>query len=153
MITVDRIRYIEAAPEVIFAALSDTDRLIELLPRVRRIEFLERGPNHARVATHMALGPFGDIRSEGDLRWRNNREIVFSTRKPVAVESRWTLKPANGGTDLHAALSLDLSPLIGLLAAFVPPDQVMRMIAPDLDSALARIASRVEGRRERAVGA
>jgi hypothetical protein len=152
MITVNRTRHIDATPEAIFAALSDPDKLSGLLPRVRRIELIERVADHARVATHMALGPFGDIRSEGEVRWQTDREVVFSSRRPVLVESRWTLTPANGGTDLRAALSLDLAPLIGPLAAFVPPDQVTRMIAPDLDSALAEIASRVEDRREHVIG-
>jgi len=152
MITVARTRHIEAAPEAIFVAISDPDRLVELLPRVRQIEFLERGAGHARIATRMSLGPFGDIRSEGELHWQDDREVVFSTRKPVAVESRWTLTPVNSGTDLYAALSLDLAPLIGSLAAFVPPEQVIRMIAPDLDSALAKIASRVESQPERTAG-
>src|SRR5689334_7848045 len=124
MITVERTRHIEAAPHVIFAALSDPGKLAGLLPRVQRVEFLERGADHARIATHMALGPFGDLRTEGDLRWQTDREITFSARRPVGVESRWTLTPANGGTDVHAALALDLAPLMGPLAAFVPPDQV-----------------------------
>jgi carbon monoxide dehydrogenase subunit G len=153
MITVERTRHIDAAPDAIFSALSDPDKLSELLPRVQRLEFLERGPDRARIATHMAFGPFGSIRSEGDVRWQNNCEITFSASKPVAVEARWTLTPARGGTDVRAALSLDLGSLIGPFATFVPPDQVTRMIAPDLDRALAEIASMVEGQREQSVGA
>ena len=152
MITVNRTRHIDATPEAIFAALSDPARLSRLLPRVRRIEFIERAADHARIATHMALGPFGDLRCEGEVRWQADREVVFSSRLPVPVESRWTLTPANGGTDLHAALSLDLAPLIGPFAAFVPSEQVIRMLGPDLDAALAELASRVEGQREQAVG-
>jgi carbon monoxide dehydrogenase subunit G len=152
MIIVDRSRHINATPEAIFAALSDPEHLAELLPRVRKIEFITRGVDQAHIATHMALGPFGDIRSEGDVRWQSNREIVFNTYKPVMVEARWTLTPANGGTDLHASLTLDLAPLIGPFAAFVPPEQVTRMIAPDLDLALVALAGRVEGLRERSVG-
>jgi hypothetical protein len=151
MITVNRTRHINATPGAIFAALSDPDNLSGLLPRVRRIEFIEREADHARIATHMAFGLFGEIRSEGEVRWQTDREVVFSSRLPLLVESRWTLTPANGGTDLRAALSLDLAPLIGPLAALVPPNQVTRMIAPDLDSALAEIASRVESRDKRAV--
>jgi hypothetical protein len=153
MITVDRSRHINATPQAIFAALSDPDNLSKLLPRVRRIECIQRGTDRARVATHMALGLFGDIRSEGEVRWQTDREVVFSSRRPVPIESRWTLTPTDGGTDLRATLSLDLTPLIGPFAAFVPPDQVTRMIAPDLDTALAEIASRVESQREHVVGA
>jgi hypothetical protein len=153
MIRVDRTRHIDATPEEVFAVLSDPGNLSELLPRVRRIEFIERKADHARVATHIALGLFGDIRSEGEVRWQTDREVIFSSLRPVPVESRWTLTPANGGTELCAALSLDLAPLIGPFAAFIPNDQVTRMIGPDLDSALAELASRVEGRRKQAVGA
>ena len=152
MITVERTRHIDASPEDIFDALSDPDKLSGLIPRVERIEFLQRGADRARIATYMALGPFGNIRSEGELSWQNNREVVFSAHKPVKVESRWTLLPANGGTDVQASLSLDLAPLIGPLASFVPPDQVKQMIGPDLDTALDEIAQRVE-RRERAINA
>jgi hypothetical protein len=153
MITVARTRYINAAPQAIFAALSDPDMLSGLLPRVRRIELIERTADRARVATYMALGPFGNIRSEGEVRWRTDREVVFISRLPIPVDSRWTLTPANGGTDLRAALSLDLAPLIGPFAAFIPQDQVTRMIEPDLEAALAELASRVESQLEQTVGA
>lgn len=153
MITVERARHIDATPTEIFAALSDPSKLVRLLPRVRRIEFIERKTSYARIATHMALGPFGDIRSDGEVRWQTDREVVFSSRLPVPIESRWTLTPTNGGTELRASLTLDLAALIGPFAAFVPPDQVIRMIGPDLDTALDELASRVEGQREQAVGA
>jgi hypothetical protein len=153
MITVDRTRHIDATPTEIFAALSDPGKLAGLLPRVRRIEFIEREASFARIAMHTALGPFGNIRSEGEVRWQSDREVVFSSRLPVPIESRWTLTAANGGTDLRAALSLDLAALIGPFAAFVPVDQVIRMIAPDIDTALDELASRVQGQREQAVGA
>jgi hypothetical protein len=153
MITVDRTRHIDATPAEIFAALSDLNKLAGLLPRVRRIEFIEREACYARIATHIALGPFGDIRSEGEVRWQTDREVVFSSRLPVPIESRWTLTAANGGTDLCVALSLDLAGLIGPFAAFIPAGQVIRMIRPDLDTTLDELASRVEGQRAQAVGA
>lgn len=105
MITADRTRHIAAPPEAVFAALSDPARLAGLLPRVRRIELIERDRDRVRIAAHMALGPFGDLRCEGEVRWRADREIVFCSRLPVLVESRWTLAPANGGTDLRGALA------------------------------------------------
>jgi hypothetical protein len=41
-------------------------------------------------------------------------------------------------------LSLDLAPLMGMLAAFVPQKDVANMVGPDLDAALAEVARRVE---------
>ena len=76
---------------------------------------------------------------------KTDREVVFSSQRPVEVEARWTLTPAGVGTDLQAALSLDLAPLIGPFAAFVPQNEVANMVGPDLEAALAEIARRVEG--------
>jgi carbon monoxide dehydrogenase subunit G len=147
MIHINRTRYINATPEAVFTALSDPDNLAGLMPRVRRVELIDRQPDRARIATQMTIGPFSNIRSEGDVRWHAGREVVFSSRTPVQVEARWTLTPSGSGTDLQAALSLDLAPLIGLLAAFVPQKDVANMVGPDLDAALAEIARRVEGRQ------
>jgi hypothetical protein len=65
--------------------------------------------------------------------------------------ARWTLTPSGGGTDLRAALTLDLAPLIGPLAALIPQREVVNMIGPDLEAALAEVARRVEGVRQPAV--
>jgi carbon monoxide dehydrogenase subunit G len=143
MINVNRALHIDAAPEAVFAVLSDPQNLAGLMPRVRRVELIDQQPDHARIATYMSFGLFGDIRTEGEVRWRDDREIVFSARRPVSVEARWTLTPSNGGTDLQATLALDLAPLIGPLAAFVPQHEVANMIGPDLEAALAGVARRV----------
>jgi uncharacterized protein YndB with AHSA1/START domain len=143
VIRVHRSRYIDAAPAAVFAALSDPDQLAGLVPRARRVEFVERGADRARITAHMALGPFGDIRTEGDVRWQTDREIVFRTQRPVLIEARWTLNPLDNGTDLHAELLLDLQPLIGPFASFVPQENVANMIGPDLETALAEVARRV----------
>jgi carbon monoxide dehydrogenase subunit G len=144
MIRINRTRYIEATPEAVFAALSDPNKLAGLMPRVRKVEMLDRQPDRARIATQMTIGPFSNIRSEGDVRWQAGREVVFSSRTPVPVEARWILTPCGSGTNLQAAFALDLAPLIGMLAALVPQQDVANMIGPDLDAALAEVARRVE---------
>jgi carbon monoxide dehydrogenase subunit G len=143
MIEVTRARHIPAPPDAVFALLSSPDELHGLLPRVERVELLERHADHARIATHMAFGPFGSIRTEGDVRWTDGREIVFRADQFITVEARWTFTPANNGTDARLTLRLDLAPLLGPLAAFVPPERVAAMVAPDLDAALAAVAGRV----------
>jgi carbon monoxide dehydrogenase subunit G len=144
VITINRVRHIDATPEAVFAALADQSSLADLMPRVRKVELIDRQPDRVRIATQMAIGPFFDIRSEGDVRWQTGREVVFSSQRPLPVEARWTLTPSGSGTDLQAALSLDLTPLIGPLATFVPRKDVANMVGPDLDAALAEIARRVE---------
>jgi hypothetical protein len=147
MIHINRTRYIEAAPETVFVALADPNNLGGLMPRVRRVELLDRQPDRARIATQMSIGPFWNIRSEGDVRWQAGREVVFSSRTPVRVEAHWILTPCNSGTNLQVAFSLDLAPLMGMLAALVPQHEVANMVEPDLDAALAEVARRVERRQ------
>jgi carbon monoxide dehydrogenase subunit G len=157
MIKVSRRSYIEGAtPETIFAALSDPNGLTQLLPRVRQVEMLERKANWAKLVTHMSLGGiFGTIRCEGELTWVEPSEIIFTVRKPLPVETRWTLTPAVNGTDLQAAIALDLAPMLGPMAQFVPTDSVADMMAKELESALASIKARsmVPKLRERSVAA
>ena len=91
------------------------------------------------------LGPFGTIRNVGEVRWQTDQEITFVSRSPVFVQSRWLLEPNGAATDVTATMQLDLAPLIGPFAAFVPAQQVITMIAPELDAALAALAQRVGG--------
>jgi hypothetical protein len=110
----------------------------------------------ARLVTHMGLGGiFGTIRCEGDLTWVEPREILFKVRTPVPVETRWTLTPAGNGVDVQATMALDLTPMLGPMAAFVPTQQVADMLAAELDSALKAIATQLRdaGLRERAAAA
>jgi hypothetical protein len=110
----------------------------------------------ARLVTHMSLGGmFGTIRCEGDLTWTEPGEILFKVRTPVPVETRWTLASAVNGTDLQASMALDLDPMLGPMAAFVPVQAVSDMLAKELESALTAIAksSANQGLRERAVAA
>jgi hypothetical protein len=145
-VTVRRARFIAAPPEAVFAALADLATLAGVLPRVRKVELLERGEGRARIATQMELMPLFTVRTEGEVRWAGTREIVFRTTHPATVETRLELRPAVGGTDLYGALTLDIGPLIGPLAALVPPAQIAAAVAPDLEATLAAIARAVEER-------
>jgi hypothetical protein len=140
----ERVRIIRADPTTIFALLSEPHNLTTILPRVQRIEILERSATSARVRTHMAFGMLGSITAIGMVQWIEGRELLFSADRPVGVESRWTLLPDPAGTRMVATMVLDLAPMMGPLAAFIPADSVAAMIGPDLDAALAAIAQRVE---------
>src|SRR5690348_7226529 len=128
MIYINRTRYIQATPDQVFAALSDPEHLSSLMPRVQHVELLDRRADRARIATQMAIGPFSNIRSEGDVRWQAGREVVFRSHRPAPVEVRWLLTPCGDGTNLQAAFSLDLAPLIGVLAGFIPQQEVANMV-------------------------
>ena len=145
VIEITRVRKIASTPTAIFATLADPANLAKLLPRVRSVDVLERSSDHARIATHMEFGPFGTIRNVGEVRWQADQEITFVSRSPVFVQSRWLLEPNGAATDVIATMQLDLAPLIGPFAAFVPAQQVITMIAPELDAALAALAQRVGG--------
>lgn len=147
MVRASRSRHIDAAPEVVFAALSDPALLPSMLPRVSKVDILSRTPEHARIATHMSFAPFGTMRSEGDVHWRDGREVLFEAKKPVVVQARWSLSPANGGTDVTAELALDLAPMLGPLSGFVPDDQVRAMLVPDLDTALQALDQHIAAQR------
>ncbi|MDW8148018.1 MAG: SRPBCC family protein [Roseiflexaceae bacterium] len=129
----------------VFDVLTDPQTLAGLLPRVKKVEVLHRGASSARVATHMAVGPFVTIRSEGDVHWQHNQEVVFTSRHPVTVESRWSFVPEGKETNLRVKLTVDLAPMLGPLAAMVPADQVADVIGPDLDQVLTALARRIEG--------
>ncbi|MFV9506915.1 MAG: SRPBCC family protein [Oscillochloridaceae bacterium umkhey_bin13] len=159
MIKVTRRAHIaDATPEAIFEALSDPKRISQLLPRAQKVELLNRNEEQrkARLVTHMSMGGiFGTIRSEGDLTWVDNREIVFKVRTPVAVETRWQLTPAISGTEVAATMSLDLAPLLGAMAAFVPTQQVADVLTSELDATLKALSAAMDEAEahERAVAA
>jgi hypothetical protein len=159
MIKVARRAYIEGTtPEAIFAALSDPKSIGSLLPRVQKVEMLSRDDvaRKAKLVTHMGLGGiFGTIRCEGDLTWEDNREILFTVRTPVPVETRWSLAPGVNGAEIRATMSLDLAPMLGPMAAFVPVQQVGDMLAAELETALKAIAKNMRdvSLQERAVAA
>ncbi|MEN9935103.1 MAG: hypothetical protein RLZZ387_1682 [Chloroflexota bacterium] len=145
-VTVSRARHIAAPPEAVFAALSNPVRLAGILPRVKKVELLEQGESRARIATHMQITPFNTVRAEGEVRWQGTREIVFSTTHPVTVETRLELRPTATGTNVYATLTLNLAPMMGAFAAFVPQDQVANVTGPELEATLSAISRAVEKR-------
>jgi carbon monoxide dehydrogenase subunit G len=141
---VSRARHIAAPPDAVFAVLARPEGLAGVLPRVKKVEVLEQGASQARIVTHMQLTPFNTIRAEGEVRWQGTREIVFRTTQPAGVETRLELRPTASGTNLYATLALDLAPMLGPLAAFVPHEQVAKAAGPDLDNTIDAIARAVE---------
>ncbi len=159
MIKVTRRGTVEAAtPEQIFAALNDPQGIAQMLPRVTKAELsdVDEAAGTAKLVTYMALGGiFGTIRCEGNLSWSEPNEIVFKVRTPMPLETRWTLTPALADTEVAATMFLDLTPLLGPMAAFVPVQQVAEMLSKELDMALKAVMAKCSGMnmRERAIAA
>lgn len=159
MIKVTRRGTVEAAtPEQIFAALNDAQGIAQMLPRVSKVELsdVNEAAGTAKLVTHMALGGiFGTIRCEGDLSWTEPNEIVFKVRTPMPLETRWTLTPKVDDTEVAATMFLDLTPMLGPMAAFVPVHQVAEMLSKELDAALKAVMAKCAGMnlRERAIAA
>ncbi|WP_028458363.1 SRPBCC family protein [Chloroflexus sp. Y-396-1] len=144
MIKVGRRCHIEGVtPEQVFTTLSDPSLIGQILPRVQKTELYDRDDiaRHAKLVTHMSMGGlFGTIRCEGDLTWQDNREIVFTVRTPLPVETRWVISPAINGTDVQVVMGIDLKPILGAMAAFVPEKTVADMLGSDLETALRGVA-------------
>jgi hypothetical protein len=60
------------------------------------------------------------------------------------VETNWKLSPAVNGTDMDIALSLDLKPMLGPMASFVPKATVEEMMAKEMKFAIQQVAARVK---------
>jgi hypothetical protein len=147
MITVNRRAYLEhTTPEAIFTALSDPDGIIELLPRMQKVEMFDRDDVNctARLITYMHMGGiFGTIRCEGNLTWVEPSEILFKVRTPLPIDTHWTLTSAVNGADIQATMSLDLAPLLGPLAGLVPVQQVSDILGGELEAALKTITNKM----------
>jgi hypothetical protein len=147
-----------ATPEQIFAALNDPQGIAQMLPRVSKVELsdLNEAAGTAKLVTYMALGGiFGTIRCEGDLSWTEPSAIVFKVRTPMPLETRWTLTEKLDDTEVAATMFLDLTPMLGPMAAFVPVQQVAEMLSKELDAALKAVMEKCAGMnlRERAIAA
>lgn len=143
---VRRVFIAQTTPQAIFTALSDPQSIVEFLPRMKRAELLERDDEQrkARLVTFMGVGGFfGTIRCEGDLTWEENREIHFQVRTPLPVETHWMLTAEDDGVAVEAMMGLNLEPMLGAMAAFVPERQVSDLLAGELESALAALNKRM----------
>lgn len=131
----------DSSPAAIFATLSDTENLTDLLPRMRQIEVLEQHGTSARLAAYMAItDSVGTVRCEGDLHWTEPHEIVFHVQTPVTVETRWTLNSVPDGTEIHVFTALDLASALGPVAQIVPDATVEQVLADEIEQSLVNIA-------------
>jgi carbon monoxide dehydrogenase subunit G len=147
----------DATPEEVFAALADRDGLQDLMPRMRKVEFYDRQANSEKLVMHVSVGKsFGTIPCEGTLSWVEPRQITFQVQKPLPVEMQWTTQAAVNGTEIDIAMQLQLEPLLGPMAGFVPKQMVEEMIVKEMKHAIQNVALRVReqaAEKERAAAA
>jgi carbon monoxide dehydrogenase subunit G len=150
MITINlRATLHSASPDQVFDALADPQGLKTLLPRMRKIEHQPTGPNSANLVMHIAIGSvFGTIPCEGVLRWTEPNEIIFTVHRPLPVETRWRLTQVGTSTELNVGLWLDLVPLLGPMAKYVPTNVVEEMIRNELKHAIRQIPVRLSEQKQ-----
>jgi len=153
MITINlRATFQSVSPYQVFNALADPQGLKTLLPRMKKIEHQQTGPNSASLVMHIAIGSvFGTIPCEGVLRWTEPHEIVFTVHRPLPVETRWHLTPVGANTELNVGLWLDLVPLLGPMAKYVPSQVVEDMIRNELKHAIRQIPTRLREQEQERV--
>lgn len=146
MITINLRSYIkDADPEDVFYALADREGLKSLMPRLRKVEFVDQSANSETVVMHVGIGGnFGTIRCEGKLSWEEPRELTFEVSKPLPVKTHWTFAPAVNGTEINITMNLQLEPMLGPLAKFVPKNTVEDMMVKELKFAIQQVAQRVK---------
>lgn len=147
-ISLERSRVLDATPGAIYRALSDPQGLARLLPRVTRLKMRQTSEQTADLTTWMRFPVVGEVQTEGELSWQEPKEVVYRSKSTLPVTARWTIEPQAQGTLLSATLDLDLVPLLGSMAAFVPAASVKDVMGRELDKALDAVASQVAATRE-----
>lgn len=137
----------DAKPEDVFYTLSDPEGLQALMPRLHKVEFYPQSDTSANVVMHISIGRmFGTIRCEGQLSWVEPQSLTFEVQTPLPVKNVWSFSPAPNGTHVDITMELDLVPLLGPMAAFVPTDVVVDMMKNELRHAMGEVAARVHQR-------
>jgi carbon monoxide dehydrogenase subunit G len=142
-IVLERSRTFAASPEQVYAVLADPNGLERLLPRVSRVQMQSTGAQSANLTTWMRFPVAGEVRTEGELHWEAPKEVVYRSKSTLPVMARWAITPLATGSQLTATLDLDLVPLLGPMAAFVPEHAVKDVMARELDKALDAVAAQV----------
>jgi hypothetical protein len=117
---------------------------------MQKIEFFDEQQNSQQVVMHIGIGGgFGTIPCEGTLSWDEPCEVRFTVRKPLPVETVWQIEPAVNGTELTISIQLDLEPMLGKMAHFVPKNVVREMMEKEMRHAVGQIPLRVKELRQR----
>jgi carbon monoxide dehydrogenase subunit G len=145
-IVLRRSRVLEASPAEVYGALSDPQGLGRLLPRVTRLRMRKTGEHSADLTTWMQFPVVGEVQTDGELAWQENQEVVYRSRSTLPVTARWTIAAHPEGALLTGELDLNLVPLLGPLARFVPEQSVKDVMAKELDKAIDALTSAVAAR-------
>jgi carbon monoxide dehydrogenase subunit G len=148
MIYVDRQRRMTTAtPEEIFSLFEDPADFLSLIPRVRKTHITHTTGHDLSLQMWLALGGvFGTAHVKGALHWAAPHEVVFHAHTSLEGTIHWTLSPAHyhEGTDLRITAQLDIAPMLGPMAFFVPETSVERKIGNALGEAFDSLSALVE---------
>lgn len=143
-ISVMRSRRIAAPAHAVYRLLSNPEHIARAWPGIRRMDILSRHASHATVRMVFSLAGFPAMPTEGTVSWDGSGEIRFTATHPLEITTLFGLMPDGDRTQLTMAMTLDVSPLMGALSAFIPHERIAGVIGPELDTALARVAHAIE---------
>ena len=143
-ISVMRSRRIAAPAHAVYRLLSNPEHIARAWPGIRRMDILSRHASHATVRMVFSLAGFPAMPTEGPVSWDGSGEIRFTATHPLEITTLFGLMPDGDRTQLTMAMTLDVSPLMGALSAFIPHERIAGVIGPELDTALARVAHAIE---------
>lgn len=137
-----------ARPDQVFQSLADPNGLTNLLPRIEEVHYTPTGENQAHIVMAVRIGAaFGTIRCEGTLTWEPNQTLTLTIHTPLPVRTHWTFQPDDTGTRMTIHFQLDLVPLLGPFAAYVPTESVRQLIRAELRHAIEHVAQKLRHTR------
>lgn len=133
-----------ARPEQVFRSLADPQGLTTLVPRLQEVHYTPTGERQAHIVMDVFIGvPFGTIRCEGTLTWEPDHTLTLTIHTPLPVRTHWLFHPDGSGTRLTIHFELNLAPLLGPFAAYVPTESVRHIIRTELRHAMNHVAQKL----------
>lgn len=119
MQTITQSCWVPYPPQAVYTILTDPDKLIMVVKRLKSIEVLSRDGETGDVKTVLDLPGGKSLTTHGNVIGQPNQSLVFSASNPVHLVIAWGLEEhfqdGQIGTSISYRVEVDLSPV----AAFV----------------------------------
>ena len=116
---VEASQWLPYTPETIYDCLTDPDSLARVVKRIDQISVIDREGDRGRVAVVLDLPARKVVETTGQVSGVPHQQLSFRTDEPFPLEFSWKFTPERDGTQVTAALGVDLSrygiPMAGIL--------------------------------------